>query len=1611
MSYFTQTGVLFRYGFSILFCITGILEAQTVQTYNYTGAVQTFTVPVCVNTLTMEVWGAQGGIDISSGGWDNNLGGYASAVFTVTPGQVMTIYVGGQPSSTVGGFNGGGSGYPSTMFAGMGRGGGGATDIRTGGTALTDRILVAGGGGGGGSDIYGNWVIGGGGGGLVGVQGFNYDGGCAGSQPGTQIGSGPGICAGVLNTNVSGGFGFGGDALAICGDGFGCGSASGSGEAGYGGGGGWYGGSGGSSNFGGSGGSGYVSPSGNNVSFGTAVKPNNGQARISYEIVMNLTVSSASCVPTGTASVLALNGIAPYTYTWSGSPQTTSLVTGLLPGIHTVTVSDAGSCRTRTASVLIASTLSLTAFSNCFPSNTATANASGGSTPYTYTWSGTAQTTSMVTGLSVGLHTLTASDLNGCQTKTASINIAASMSLTTLSSSCVATGSANVNANGGIAPYSYTWTGTAQTSSLVSGLAAGFYTVTVADVNSCQTKTAAVNVTTSSPIVVSNAALCIGYSTTMTAIAPTSSFTWSPGANLSSTSASLVSANPTITTIYTISTTNSLNCVSSTTAELYVVPTQTVPLVSPTTCVGQNLNLIANSTYTGALYSWSGPGGYTSSQQNPVIAISNFTNSGVYSLTVVSAPGCTSSAVTNASVFANPSPTITSNSPLCTNQTLTLSGTGATSYIWTGPSPNNFSSVSQNTTIVNTSTLDSGIYTLTGSFTTGCSTSVTRSITVRPLPATSFTYSNPVCQNGTLTLLGSGGSAYFWSGPNTFTSLAQNPAIPNIPLTASGIYSLLATLNTCTALSTQSITVNALPVPTATNNSAICETSSLQFGGAGGVNYNWAGPSAFTSSLQFPSIPSSSLVNSGVYTLTVTDLNGCVAGANTTVSLLANPTIAVTGAVVCLNEPGLLTVTGGTNVSWTGPSGFNSVLTNPTITTVNNITAGSYTAMITGSNSCTNQAIATLSFLTLPVLATSDATVCFNSAATLTVSGANSYTWTGPNTYLGTGTNAAIPLVNALTSGDYTVLGRGANSCTSNVVATLSTKQLPVVNATGTIVCLNQQASLSCTTSTDVASYYWTGPLNYTSTVQNPSILSATNNTPVNYTIIVSAQNNCTAQAVVTLSTHALPPVVSTQTLICKNQPFIIQASGASTYTWSGPLGNLSGPTVNISNVNAGSVGTYTVIGQDINTCTNIATASIDTLSLPHVTALGATVCIGQSAILNGFGAVNYFWQGPVGYTSTLANAHINNANSSITQIYTVTGTALNSCTHVAYANLDTYPLPLPTFTAPSRVCFGSNILLQGGGAQTYTWTGPYNYYSGNINVLIPVYNNLQQGNYTLSVTDVLGCKNDTTVYIKVDPLPVGTLVSDNSNNFCIPYCSEFRLKSSSVSPVVNTIWTFNKEIVSSESFSICIAKPTGNTVIGTFTDAVGCSNTISFALPANPKPQADYLFTPEKPVEGIDPVLFNDNSTGDKLTAWNWYFVTNKGYQSENRNTSYLFDNAGTYPIALVVSNTWGCADTIVKNIFVENDFTLFVPNMFTPNGDGMNDTFQPKGRGITKYNLAIYNRWGDQIFQTGDFGTGWNGQVNGSDSADGIYVWKINAVDTKGKIKDLTGHITLTR
>ncbi|MCU0233934.1 MAG: glycine rich domain-containing protein [Thermoanaerobaculales bacterium] len=175
-----------------LLCAALPASAQTTVTFDYTGGAQTWVVPAGVTQVSLQAWGAQGGasyyLGINGFQDDGGLGGYTSGELAVTPGDTLYIFVGGQPTplnSTPisGGFNGGGDGGQ------YGGGGGGASDVRVGGTALTDRVLVAGGGGGGNSGNPDHGT-GGGGGGLSGLPGINLSGGFTPAGGGTQVAGG-----------------------------------------------------------------------------------------------------------------------------------------------------------------------------------------------------------------------------------------------------------------------------------------------------------------------------------------------------------------------------------------------------------------------------------------------------------------------------------------------------------------------------------------------------------------------------------------------------------------------------------------------------------------------------------------------------------------------------------------------------------------------------------------------------------------------------------------------------------------------------------------------------------------------------------------------------------------------------------------------------------------------------------------------------------------------------------------------------------------------------------------------------------------------------------------------------------------------------------------------------------------------------------------------------------------------------------------------------------------------------------------------------------------------------------------------------------------------------
>ncbi|MCT8338557.1 HYR domain-containing protein [Flavobacteriaceae bacterium TK19130] len=261
-------------------CSTG---STGTMTFSYTGAPQQFVVPAGVTEIQAIVYGAQGGAN-----WVNNVnfGGGVEATIPVVPGETLYIYVGEQPTGLTGGWNGGGNGESA------GAGGGGASDIRIGGTALTDRIVVAGAGGGAGF-WSGQHVWGGLGGGLIGGAGYRDTPANPGGDPGTQTSSGNGTCASFNNPSVAGGLGFGG-------------SPNGCGCEGYGGGAGYYGGAGSGNCRGGGGGSSYTAPTVTDVVHSQGVRQGNGEITITYNSTIEVTqtagLPSGSTFPIGTTT-------------------------------------------------------------------------------------------------------------------------------------------------------------------------------------------------------------------------------------------------------------------------------------------------------------------------------------------------------------------------------------------------------------------------------------------------------------------------------------------------------------------------------------------------------------------------------------------------------------------------------------------------------------------------------------------------------------------------------------------------------------------------------------------------------------------------------------------------------------------------------------------------------------------------------------------------------------------------------------------------------------------------------------------------------------------------------------------------------------------------------------------------------------------------------------------------------------------------------------------------------------------------------------------------------------------------------------------------------------
>lgn len=612
----------------------------------------------------------------------------------------------------------------------------------------------------------------------------------------------------------------------------------------------------------------------------------------------------------------------------------------------------------------------------------------------------------------------------------------------------------------------------------------------------------------------------------------------------------------------------------------------------------------------------------------------------------------------------------------------------------------------------------------------------------------------------------------------------------------------------------------------------------------------------------------------------------------------------------------------------------------------------------------------------------------------------------------------------------YSVSISGTNPATGTATTVVNSGTVTILASSTPTASSNSPlcpgATLNLSTSASTT-YTWSGPGGFSSSIQSPSVANITSALAGVYSVSVTNASGCLGTTTVNVSLgSAFSPTLSSNGPLCAGATLSLTAtSGATSYTWTGP-GGYSSTSQNPVIPMATASGIYTL------TTTGVPCLSINTISVTIIPAISValpaipTVCSNGTLNLNGpSGGTSYAWAGPNSFTSSLQNPSISNMTLINQGVYSLSVT-VGSCLNTGTVGVTVYnPLSFATSPTPIVFCEGKSGILNSNGlggtsSYNYSWSpttgltspnSPSTLASGSVTTT-----------YTLTLTDVncpVTFPATVTVLATVNSLPQITMSTSNARG-CEPFCTD--LISSSVPASTNCIWKFsnNTSAMSCNQNPFCFPVHGVYNASLTVIDINGCVDSISqnsFII-VDPKPFADFSWNPGNPTILVNDVGFYDESTvGLPMQSWSWNFGDYSiGYSQDTSNVQnpyHLYNNVGTYPVTLQVTNVYGCRDSITKILDVEDEFALYIPNAFSPtNIEGKNDVFNVQGMGFLSDNfeMSIYDRWGNLIFKTNDVYKGWDGSVKGGPVApQGVYVYKIKLKDFKRRDKEFVGHITV--
>lgn len=846
------------------------------------------------------------------------------------------------------------------------------------------------------------------------------------------------------------------------------------------------------------------------------------------------------------------------------------------------------------------------------------------------------------------------------------------------------------------------------------------------------------------------------------------------------------------------------------------------------------------------------------------------------------------------------------------------------------------------------------------------------------------------------------GGTFVWTpGGQTTSSITVSP-------TANTTYSLTYTepITGCTVSAATTVTVNPLPaLNIAAQTNVLCNggsTGSATVGiisGTAPYTYGWNPTGQMSATATGLPV--------GTYSATVTDAKGCT---NTITATITEPAVLqafvpIQNNIIC--NGGTTGWATATQLGGTAPYSYSWNPSSQTSATITNVAAGTYSVTITDNNGCTAQNSVTLTqapAITATVTVVSNP-LCFGqNTGVLSVAHSNG---TAPFTYNWNPGSAATVSVSSLTAGAYTVSINDANGCTANASATITEPPLLTMTLSSTPDhCMLGDGTTTISPSGGSGAYTY----NWSPSAQNTA--TATGLSAGTYTATLTDNNGCS----VTSNVNVIPLAVDTLQFVSKtntscnsgcNGVATLQLSstgnGPYTYSWNTVPAQASLTATGLC------AGVYILTVTDNSGCQD--TMSITITQPPAITATLTstnTRCFGD----NTGTATATISGGTPGYTYLWNNSQSNSTATGLASgNYTITITDANGCSIDQAIQVNDAPQLIVNIPTPNAVCFGKTANVN---ANTVGGTPAYNYSwnTGQNTAAITTNTLAANTSLTVTITDNNGCTAQAVTEVTVNPLPIASFSSDETNG-CAVLCINFN---NTTQNSISQTWSFGDNGSSTQSSpNHCYNKTGSYHVTLTVTDNNGCSNTLTQNnyITVHPDPVASFTATPQ-PASILNPTIyFNANTTA--VSAWMWSFGDVISGTSTESNPQYTYADTGNYEVQLIVINEFGCKDTITEIVRINPDYVLYVPNTFTPNGDGQNETFMPLGIGVDSehFEFYIYDRWGNMIFKSTNPTIGWDGKANGGAliAQQDTYVWKIINRDVLGKSHRYEGHVNLIR